>query len=468
MRSPIATALGLVLALPLALLGLSSMTATNPRAATPEIRLPAPEVEMLPNGLEVIWFQNDKLPLVDLALVLKSGSRDDPAGKSGMTELLAKVLDRGPEIEALGAFHYTAPDEEFFTLGLHGLAPDAPVLLKLLAKMAIHPDLTGPEFNRQHASILDHWSHIGDTGESLVSLAFRRQTTAATPYGRGALVSAEEFRKITPADLVNFHKSQFTPKNASLVIVGRADRVALRPQLLESFGSWTGEAPPRTAKVFSDKRIPPAKTGQVLIVNRPELNQTQVRIGFRAPKFNHPDQYALAVINALFGEYFDSRLNSVIRDKLGLTYAIGSNFSYNRELGIFSIAAATRNVTTGPLIRKVLDALKSLRTAPIGDQEIETAKEYLMGGFPLGTATLGAIASRWTVGHVMGLDPDFLNQFVPKIHALTRIEIEAALKKHFNPDLIYVVVAGDAKQIKASLAGQGGFSSRVVSQKDLF
>ena len=427
-----------------------------------------PELETLPNGLEVIWFPDSKLPLIDLTLIVKSGSRDDLSGKSGTVEYLARALDRAAEIEALGAELSVTPEEEFITIGLHGLAMDAPALLKSLSKTVIHPKLSSPEVLRHSSNILERWAQMANSGELLLNLASRRQSASGTAYGRGTIYSAEEFKKITPADLISFHQTHFTPKNASLLIVGRADRAQLRQELMKSFGPWSGEAPSRVVKSFTDNRIPPIKSGGVLIVNRPGLQQAQVRIGFRAPSFNHPDQYALAVVNALFGEYFDSRLNVLLRDKLGLTYAIASGFIFNRELGVFNISAGTRNASVGPLLRKTLEALHLLRSGTITDQEIQTAKDYLAGGFPLQIATLNSFASRWTVGHLLGLDSEFLSQFVPKIQAVTRVDIERVVKAHFSPPKIYLAAVGDAKEIQKSLTEQGGFTSKVITEKDLF
>jgi zinc protease len=160
-----------------------------------EIKLPLPEIETLPNGMEIVWFLSDNLPITDLAMVIKSGYRDDPTGKSGVSELLASTLDRGADgmtaqqlakaVEELGASRYISADEETFTLGTHGLSPDADTLLDILAKVTFKADLAQSEVAREQDLLLDRWNHLADYGESLAGLAYRRALTAGTSYGRG-------------------------------------------------------------------------------------------------------------------------------------------------------------------------------------------------------------------------------------------------------------------------------------------
>ena len=441
-------------------------------------KLPVPEIETLPNGLKLIWFQSDALPVIDLVLVVRSGARSEPLGKSGTSELVSELLDRGSSqspgpsgpgyamdaqqiahaVERLGASRYSSVDEDMYTVGMHGLAPDASTLLDLFAKITLHPDFPAPEVAKEHERMADQWSHMSDYGETMATLAFHRIVAAGTPYGRGTFLSTKEFGQVTRDDVVNAYQREFHPDNSVLMVVGRVDRPAFRKQIDASFGAWQNpSAATQQAPVpYTDRRlVPTAKLpkgiapgrGEVLIVDRPELSQAQVRIGFRAPTIQAPDHYALTVMNALLGEYFNSRLNSLIRDKLGLTYSISSSYSYMKDFATFTVASATRNETVGQLVHKTIEVLRDLKNGPIEPEEVTTAKEYLIGGFPLSTSTLSAIAARWLSGYVFDLGPTYLNEFVPKVSAVTADDVTRALGNDFDLDNATVVIAGDAKQI---------------------
>lgn len=429
-----------------------------------DTQLPVPEIETLSNGLQVAWFLNDKLPVVDIALTIKSGYRDDQAGKSGTAALLSAVLDRGAagmsaqqiahSIEVLGASRYLSAEDDTFNAGVHGLAPDATTLIDLLSKIVLHPNFDSVEVKREHERLVDRWKHLGDYSESLATLTYQRVLAAGSSYGRGSFLSVGEFNHVTRDDLMTYYKRNFTPKNAVLMIVGRVNQPEFRKLVEDKFGNpevWQGNAPARNWKPFADRRLPKPSKGSVIVVDRPDLTQAQIQIGFKAPLIQSPDHYSLVVANALLGEYFDSRLNSLIRDQLGLTYSIASSFSYSRDFASLTISTATRTESTGELIAKTFDVLRGMKKGPIPDTEVRMAKEYLIGGFPLQTSTLGAVASRWLAGFVFDLGPNYLNEYGPKVNAIQAKDVARVVAKDFDIDHAVVVIAGNAKEIEKSL-----------------
>lgn len=441
-----------------------------------QFKLPTPELETLPNGLTVAWFLDDRLPLVDLAVLIKSGSRNDLDGKSGTAELVSNLLDKGAggkdaqtlarAIEKLGASRYLNADDDTFSVGLHGLSPDAGTLLALLGDLTLRPEFTEAEFKKEQSNLLDRWEHIGDYAETLAALSFQRILASGTPYARGGFWNPGEFRKVTLADVRAYHKTNFTPSNALLMVVGNVDKAKFGAALRKDFGAWTGEAPPAKAATYVNSRFLPANSGQVVFVSRTGVTQSQIRMGFRAPSIHSPDRYALAVANTLLGEYFESRLNSVIRDRLGLTYGIDSDISFSRDLAVFSIQSSTRSEMTGDVIRKAEDILRDVRDNGVTDEEVATAKDYLIGGFPIGASTLSSVASRWLAGYIYGLGTDYLNEFIPHIRAVTTAEVSAAVKKHLDVDHLTIVVAGERGLIEPSLKKAGYGSIKVLQPGD--
>lgn len=448
-----------------------------PFASALELKLPLPEQETLPNGLKVVWFLSDSIPVVDISLMVNSGYRDDPQGKSGTVGLLAETLDRGAggmtagqlagAIEMLGASRYVSASDDTISVGVHGLAPDAPALLDVLSKLVIHPEFQSKEVEREHARLLDRWEHIGDYGETLAGLAYNRSIAAGTSYVRGSLASSREFRNVKRDDVIAFHRTHFTPANSVLMVVGRVEKEKFRARLVDLFGAWAGKLPARDWRKGVDPRMGKPKAGEVILVNRPGLTQAQVRIGFPAPLIQSPHRHALAVANALLGEYFNSRLNSLIRDKLGLTYGIGSGFTFDREFATLTITSATRNEQAGQLIQRTVDVLRALKAKPIPEEEVKTAKEYLVGGFPLSVSTLHSVASRWLGGYVFGLGEGYLNEFVSKVSAVTAADVNRAVAEDFKLDAITIVVAGDASKLEPALKAAKIGKIRRVSISEL-
>ncbi|RYZ71730.1 MAG: insulinase family protein [Proteobacteria bacterium] len=197
------------------------------------------------------------------------------------------------------------------------------------------------------------------------------------------------------------------------------------------------------------------------------LPQAQVRFGFPIPSIYSKNRYALAIGNALLGEYFNSRLNSVIRDELGLAYGVGSSLSYARDLSYLSIASATALPHTPILIREVQKILESLKRGEVTSEEVDTAKSYLIGGYPMSVATLSAVASRWLAGTVYGLGPDFLNEYIPEIEKVDRARVAASIQEAFKLSELKIVVAGDASKIGPLLKKFGWKNLQILKPEDL-
>ncbi|MEK7692049.1 MAG: pitrilysin family protein [Bdellovibrionota bacterium] len=474
----------------LLMVGISQLSFAVEPTPLPSISLSTPVLETLPNGLQIAWFHSDALPLIDLLLLVKSGSRDDPNGKSGVSQMVARTLDRGnggksgqeiaAAVEKLGASRFINSDDDTFTIGVHGLALDGAELLSSLANIALRPDFPEAEFRREKNNIGDEWRRLGENAGTLASVTFFRAVSAHTSYGRGDAARLSELTALAREDLREFHLKHFVPSNAILTVVGRYDRAAFRQKIVTAFGDWAGIVPTRNWKDYGDQRILDKlkrapnkqqrgrkKKALILLANRTGVNQAHIRIGFKAPLINSPDHYALTVANALLGEYFGSRLNAVIRDRLGLTYGVNSGYQYSRGFAYFSIGTSTKNETVAQLITKSLDILEETRNGPLPEEEVGMAKEYLLGSFPVGTATLGSVASRWLSGVVFDRGADFLNEFIPNISKVSVADVTAALQRHFTLEDPIIVVGGDAKVLEKQLKDSGKYEVRLVSVADL-
>ena len=439
-----------------------------------KFRLPEPEIEKLQNGLEIAWFVDSRLPVLDLVLLVKSGYRDDPQGKSGLAQLMATTLDQGAgsasssefarAIESLGASRFVSSDEETIVAGIHGLSLDSDRLLQLFSDLLLRPKFESDAFEREKARLIEARETLKDHAGALAGVALHRALGSGTPYARGPIYSARELKKVLRKDVVQYHQVHFVPSNAILMVVGSVDRVAMRKKIVEAFGTWKGKAP--TRKTFRPKYARfEMGTNDLILVDRPGLTQAQVRVAFSVAGVKSKDHHAQTVVNALLGEYFNSRLNARIRDELGLTYAVGSEVSHARDFSAVTISSATRNDAVGALLHEVRATLKGLVDRPVDQAELETAREYMIGGFPLSNATVSGVATRWLAGRVLDQGPDFLNSFLPSVQKVTLEQIARVSRKEFNPKRPVVVVVGDAARITETLR-QTGFKKIKIIRGD--
>lgn len=442
-----------------------------------QLRLPLPEVEKLPNGLTLVWWQDDRLPLLSFSLSISAGYRDDPAGKTGVSQLMGSLLDNGVEgksaqqfardIEKLGASRFVSVDEDTTTLGVRGLSEDADQLFQYLGDMALRPTFPQKEFSREKSRFIESWKHVGERSSMLASLAFSRVVTSGTSYARSNFINREELRSISRTDVIRHHKKHFIANGSVLLVIGKVDRKSFRKKVIQQFGSWEGSSPPKQNLTYHHVGLIP-RSSEILLIDRPGLNQAQVRIGFQGPKISSPDRQALAVANTMLGGNFGSILNREIRERLTLSYGIHSSFSYFKDFGMFTIATSTHNAGVGRMVFEVLKILKSFRGGSFSEEDVSRAKDYLYGSFPLEMATLESVASRWATGYLYGLGEGYLNSFLPRVKAVTYSDVKQAVKTHFKLESLVVVIAGDAKKIVPVLKASGFSKIKKVNYKELF
>lgn len=439
-----------------------------------DIKLPTPEIETLKNGLKIVWFVDQKLPVIDMGFLFLEGSKNDPKGKSGCASLTGAALERGAggksnlefarAFEQKGGSFGVSVDDDSTSLSIHGLSKDADHYLDLLSDVILKPNFYDKEILDLKIKENDRFQHLGDSTENLASYAFGKWISSGTPYSRGQIESIKEFNSVTPEDIRQFYKKTYTPNHAYLMIVGRVDKETFRKKLIQKFGNWENPKTNFENKTFVTSQWKTPKT-KILIINRPDLPQAQVRFGFKIPSIHSKNRYALAVGNSILGEYFNSRLNSVIRDELGLAYGIGSNLNYSKDFAFLSISSATALQHVPVMIRETTRILDNFKKGMISYEEVDVAKNYLIGGYPLSVSTLGSVASRWLAGVAYELGPDFLNEFVPKVNSVTRDEVISAVKEAFNLDELKIVIAGDSKTL-VPLLKKFQFNSVEVREAD--
>ncbi len=419
-----------------------------------------PLVDELSNGLKVVWFLDDRSPTLDVSLILPAGYRHDLPGKSGTAELVGSLLERGAS--GLPGEQSQMVDGDTLQIKVHGLSRDGVPLLDDLAKVALNPDFPPDEIVRERSQMLHQLSHLDEDKDLTGNFLYAWFFYARTPYGRGRSTSAKELNHIRREDLLRFHQDNFVPSQSLLVISGQANRSLLFEKIRGSFGVWperttlSGQGDKKTSqkasreKVYFKKELRDSPHSMIL-VDVPKVSVADVRIGLQFPKIQKADYYSVVVANALLGDFFNSRLNRRIRDKLGLSYAIGSGITLNQEVEVFSIAALTRNETSARLIQEIMEVLNDLKRIPVTEDEVETTKKFLKNQFPMTVLTVDAVASRWIAGYLFNMGPQFLSGFSTEVTRVNVEKVRAVVDRYFDLDRVQTLVVGDAALIKKGL-----------------
>jgi zinc protease len=436
-------------------------TKKKPVTTTGALTLP-PVTEMTTSsGLRVLAAERGPLPLVAVRLVIRAGSSTDPADKHGLADFAARLMRRGTQrmtadeldeaVEFVGASLAVGVNEDLVSLYITTPAEHFPAMLGVLGQVVREPTFPEKEVEQARERTLAQFANDLDDPAAIADRAFTREIWSQHPYGHDVGGTARTVRTFTREDVVRFHRERLGPRVAMLVVVGSVSPKVVAEEAEKAFGSWTGG--PETAPT-----VPPVErvtTGRVLVVDKPDQTQSQVRIGGPGFRVGHPDYFPSTAMNIALGGGFTSRLVNAVRVERGLTYGISSYFETLSVGGIFAISTFTKTEATRTILDVTMEEVEKVRKSGIPAAELRKAQTYLAGLYPLRTETNESVASVISDVRLYGLGEDWVEKFRERLLAVKPKQTAEMGKKYLFSQPPLVVVLGKASAVQKQLKGLG-------------
>jgi len=442
----------------------------------PVLKLPAIEKRQLSNGLPVWIVELHKVPVVQVNLVVFSGSADDPPAKFGVANLTAAMLDEGAgtrsslqiadAVDFLGADLSTTSGSDSSAVRLHVPVARLADALSIMADVALRPTFPKDELERLRRERLTTLIEARDDPGTIASLAFSRTLYgSAHRYGTAQLGTAATIAALADGDLRAFYASAFRPDNAALVVVGDVVPDAVTAMLEGAFGGWKPSGAAATASKLPAVQQPVKRA--VYLVDKPGAAQSEIRIGWIGVARSTPDYFPIEVMNTMLGGSFTSRLNMNLREKHGYTYGAGSGFDMRASAGPFGAGAAVQTDKTAESLKEFFNELNGM-LQPIPADELTRAKNYVSLRFPGGFETTGDISRRLEEELTYHLPDDYFSKYVPNIEAVTGADVHRVAAKYIQPARFAVVVVGDRKAIEPGVRALNLGPINVLTVNDIF
>jgi zinc protease len=450
--------------------------------------LPMPTVEVLPNGLKVVVIERHALPVLTLRLVVKAGAESDPAQFPGAAGLVAGLLDEGTAhrtaqqiaqaIDDVGGTMDTGSDWDNSFGQVSVLTDHSELAFDLLADIIIHPAFAPAEVERIRKQALSALEIMRQDPAYLADAVFSRVELGGTAYGHPADGTIESVRKVSARELRDFHARYYLPSNAILAVVGDIKPEEAFRQARKFFGDW-----PSPAKIVSPKSDPAGEAAvtkpgasslslesalrQVVVIDKPDAVQTEIRIGNLGIPRDGLDYYSLTVANQILGGPSTNRLFKALRSQRGLTYGASSDLICLATAGIWRAKTSTRTSETMKSVQLVLEQMKHLRDHAISSWELEATKSYLTGHMALDFETSEGIAEHVLDLLIHNLPLDYWNRFPERIQGLTTEQVWNATREHLDPDRALIVLVGSAAGFEKDLKKLGPVRVIPVGSVDL-
>jgi len=433
---------------------------------------PPYELQTLPNGLQVVAVLHHENPVVSMRLLMRAGSASDPKERLGAARLAATLLDQGTTaqsaqdladtIDFMGGSMGAGAGTDLTHVDMLVMKDSFESGMRMLSDMARKPAFAQAEIDRKKQQTLSGLQVSVQDPEYVANSVFDRLVYGFHPYGMPDSGTPETLAAVRRDDLVAFHSKYFAPNNAILAIVGDVTAEEAFTTAKKVFGDWEKKQLP------SDKYIdPPDPTRRVIVVNKPDAVQTEVRVGHLGITRSHPDYLAVNLAIRILGGEGSNRLHQVLRTERGLTYGAQANMAALKVSGDFEAETNTRSEATGEVLRLIVDEFWRLQRERVGERELADAKAYMTGSFPLTIETPDSIAMQVLNVIFYGLPLSELQTFRERVNAVTVDDIQRVARAYLRPDRLSVVLVGNAKAFASQLAGVGFATYETIELDDL-
>lgn len=455
---------------------LEAALGTRPVPGTPRpFTFPAVEQGRLSGGLPVRFIHLPGRPLVTASLTLPMGAVDEPAAVGGVAVLAARSLTEGTRrrdalalveaAERLGASLRAETGWDATVVGVEVPAERLAPALELLAEVVREPAFPPREVERLRDQRLnDLLQAKADPARRAEEAYLATIYDPASPYARPAGGLHDTVAGIDASVVGTAYESWAGFERAALVIGGDLAGIDLWAILERLLGDLAPapEAAARPAPTDAGRLDRPV----VRVVHRPGSVQSELRVGHRGLPRRTPDFHAVAVMSAILGGLFNSRLNMKLREEKGYTYGAGAGFDLRRHAGPFTARAAVNTDATAPALADLVAELRRMRDAAPSDAELRAARDYLVGVFPLRFETPGPVVAAVTGIVTYELPDDELERYRPAIEAVTADDVLAAARAHLDLERLGIVLVGDADAVAADVEALGLGDLEVVREEE--
>ncbi|WP_336485836.1 M16 family metallopeptidase [Methylobacterium nigriterrae] len=416
----------------------ATRTATSPAQAQPIATT---------GGIEAWHVESPVVPMIALAFTFEGGAAQDPEGKAGCAQLLARLLDEGAGDLGSDAFQerlaaraielsfHAGPDAVGGSLKM--LVKHADEAVELLALALAKPRFDPDAVERVRAQAIAGLRYQQNDPGVRASRRFFREAFAGHPYGRPSSGTIESLAAITRDDLLAMHARLIGRGAVKVAAVGAIDAARLAEALNRAFGALpeagTLQAVPRTSVQDLGRRV---------VVDL-DVPQSVIRFGMAGVAWRDPDFIPAYVLNhVLGGGAFTSRLFQEVREKRGLAYSVGTSLVSHRAAAMTWGYTATKNERVGEALAVIGDEIGRLITDGPSDEELQKAKDYLTGSYALGFDTSTKIAHQLVQIAFEGLGMDYIARRNAMVAAVTQADIRRAAGRTFVDGRMLVVAAG--------------------------
>lgn len=406
---------------------------------------PVRNIELGPNAQ--VWFVEDHtVPVVSFSVSLPAGSAHDPVGRGGMASFAAAMMDEGAGEMNSAAFQqalanraiqfYARAERDHTVITVNALSEHAGEAMRLLQLALTRPRFDADAVTRVRTAMIQSLQQEAAEPAQVANRAFMRDFFNGHPYGRAVNGDIASIGAITRDELRAFARSHWVRGGIKVAVAGDISQPALAKLLGQTFSPLPSASVPVVRNVG---RL--GRTGvHVVPMNVP---QPAVMFGLPGIMRDDPDFIPGYVANYILGGGgFSSRMMEELRNRRGLTYGVSTGLSSYRKASVMVGQVGTRAEAVNQTVQVVRQVMGDFARSGPTQGELDDAKTYLTGSFPMAFASNSGIAAQLGAFQRQGLDIGYVARRNSLIQAVTIEDVRRVARRLFDPARLTVIVAG--------------------------
>jgi zinc protease len=399
-------------------------------------------------GVSIYYAHAPGIPMVDVQVVFDAGSARD-GEQYGLASMTSSLLDRGAgnwtadqisqRLEGVGAILSASVSNDMASVSFRSLTESdiLDTVVETTSTIISQPNFTSNDFIREKKRTLAGLKHQLEQPNSVAQKLYDASMYHDHPYAHPASGTLKSIGGLTRSDLKRFHNQYYVASNALVVIVGDVSR-----DQAESIANGLVSGLQKGKKPAPIPEVAEQQTGEIIHKIFPS-QQTHVLVGMPVVARHDPDHFTLYVGNHILGGgTLVSRISQEVREKRGLAYRAYSHFSPSKRKGPFTMGLQTKNDQADEALKVLNTTLQDFRETGPSEEELESAKKNITGGFVLRIDSNSNLASYIAMIAYHGLNLDYLDVFNSKIEAVSTEMIKDAFMRRLDPAKFTTVLVG--------------------------
>ncbi|MBI2780228.1 MAG: insulinase family protein [Chloroflexi bacterium] len=406
----------------------------------------------LADGPRVITAQLPAARSVSIAAYVPAGSRLEAPEQVGMAHFLEHLTFKGTAaypstralseaIEGVGGSFNAATDREATVYWVRVPRRETERAMTVLGELICRPALDPGEIDRERAVIIEEIrGYLDDPGE-MAQILFQQAMFGANALGREICGEESDVRSLPAAGIRAFWQATYRPANTVVALAGDFAHAAAVELTARTFGRGNGA-------IHRFDPAPALPAGERVLTGRRDTTQAQLVVGVPALPRDHPDAWALSVLNAILGDGMSSRLFLSLVDRDALAYDVSSGVVEYADAGALQVSAGVDPGRVGSALDAILHELRFLRDDAVGEDELAKAKAYLSGGLELRMEETRHLAS-WIGGQEAMHDRVLtLDEALGEVERVTAADLSRIAGSLFREHLLRLAVVAPARSLR--------------------